>query len=79
VRISHVFETHIHNDDVTGGFALAKATGAAYHVNADDPVGLARVPVRDGDTIAEGDTHAGAGAGHPRAHLHPPRLRAGGT
>src|SRR6476469_9910963 len=37
VRITHVFETHIHNDYVTGGLALAKVTGAAYHVNGDDP------------------------------------------
>src|SRR5262245_11582782 len=32
VTITHVFETHIHNDYVTGGLALAEATGAAYHV-----------------------------------------------
>src|SRR6185437_9637894 len=38
VRITHVFETHLHNDYVTGGLALALATGAAYHVNAADPV-----------------------------------------
>src|SRR5690606_8715277 len=30
VRVTHVFETHIHNDYVTGGLALAQATGAAY-------------------------------------------------
>ena len=40
VRISHVVETHIHNDYVTGGYALARAAGAAYLVNADDPVAL---------------------------------------
>ena len=38
VAITHIFETHIHNDYVTGGLALARETGAAYHVNADDPV-----------------------------------------
>jgi glyoxylase-like metal-dependent hydrolase (beta-lactamase superfamily II) len=38
VEIRHVFETHVHNDYVTGGHALAKATGAASHVNAADPV-----------------------------------------
>jgi hydroxyacylglutathione hydrolase len=28
VRITHVFETHLHNDYVTGGLSLALATGA---------------------------------------------------
>ncbi|MGE5760562.1 MAG: MBL fold metallo-hydrolase, partial [Gemmatimonadota bacterium] len=51
VRITHVFETHIHNDYVTGGYALAQTTGAAYHVNAEDPVNFERVPVRDGDVV----------------------------
>jgi len=51
VRITHVLETHLHNDYVTGGLALARATGAAYHVNAADPVAFDRVPVKDGDAI----------------------------
>jgi len=51
VRITHVFETHLHNDYLTGGLALARATGAAYHVNAADEVSFDRVPVRDGDVI----------------------------
>ena len=51
VRITRVFETHLHNDYVTGGLALARATGAAYHVNAADPVAFDRVPVTDGDVI----------------------------
>ena len=40
VRVTHVFETHVHNDYVTGGLALARVTGAAYHLNAADEVGL---------------------------------------
>ena len=72
VRITHVFETHVHNDYLTGGLALAKATGAAYHVNADDPVTFPRVPVRDGDAIRV--THAIrvlvlATPGHTFTHL----------
>lgn len=51
VRITHVFETHLHNDYLTGGLALAEATGAAYHVNAADDVAFDRDPVRDGDVI----------------------------
>jgi glyoxylase-like metal-dependent hydrolase (beta-lactamase superfamily II) len=45
VEIRHVFETHVHNDYVTGGYALAAATGATYHVNAADPVNFGRSPV----------------------------------
>ena len=37
-----MFETHIHNDYLTGGLALARATGAAYHVNAADQVAFDR-------------------------------------
>src|SRR5215831_18601109 len=40
LRITHIAETHIHNDYLTGGPALAAATGAAYLVNAADPVGF---------------------------------------
>jgi hydroxyacylglutathione hydrolase len=54
VGITRVFETHIHNDYVTGGLALARATGAAYHVSAADEVGFERVKVSDGDHLAAG-------------------------
>jgi hydroxyacylglutathione hydrolase len=54
VAITHIFETHIHNDYVTGGLALARATGAEYHVNAADPVAFERRAVADGDTIEIG-------------------------
>ncbi|MEU8973387.1 MBL fold metallo-hydrolase [Streptomyces monashensis] len=49
VRISHVVETHLHNDYVTGGLELARLTGAAYLVPAGARVSYARVPVHDGD------------------------------
>ena len=54
VRLTDVFETHIHNDYVTGGLALAERTGAAYRVNADDRVSYDRTPIRDGDTVEVG-------------------------
>lgn len=72
VRITHVFETHIHNDYVTGGLALAKVTGAAYHVNADDDVAYERVPVSDGDVldVSEGlRIRVIATPGHTYTHL----------
>jgi glyoxylase-like metal-dependent hydrolase (beta-lactamase superfamily II)/rhodanese-related sulfurtransferase len=51
VQVRHVFETHIHNDYVTGGRALADATGARYYVNREDPVAFDRTAVGDGDLI----------------------------
>jgi hydroxyacylglutathione hydrolase len=72
VRITHVFETHIHNDYVTGGLALAREVGAAYHVNADDPVQFDRVGVRDGDVVEVGDTmrvHVVHTPGHTHTHV----------
>ncbi|MBA2443934.1 MAG: MBL fold metallo-hydrolase [Nocardioidaceae bacterium] len=72
VRLSHVFETHIHNDYVTGGLALAQRAGAVYVVNADDEVSFDRAPIRGGETIAVGDrmrVTALATPGHTFTHL----------
>ena len=72
VTVTHVFETHIHNDYVTGGYALAALTGAAYHVNADDPVSFDRVQVRDGAVIPVGESmrvRVRATPGHTFTHL----------
>ncbi len=72
VRLTHVFETHIHNDYVTGGLALAQRTGAAYHVNAEDEVSFDRSPIRDGDTVTVGGRmHLAALStpGHTFTHL----------
>jgi hydroxyacylglutathione hydrolase len=54
VRITHVAETHIHNDYVSGGLALARTTGAEYLVNAADPVRFGRTGISDGDTVEVG-------------------------
>ena len=72
VRITHVFETHIHNDYVTGGLALARVTGAAYHVNAADDVAYERVPIGDADVIEVSDAlriRVIATPGHTYTHL----------
>ena len=72
VRITHVAETHVHNDYLTGGLALARATGAAYLVNEADPVRFTRTPVRDGDTVQLSDSlgvRILATPGHTFTHL----------
>ena len=71
-RITHIFETHLHNDYVSGGLALARVTGAAYHVNAADDVAFDRAPVSDGDEVDAGDAmtvQALATPGHTFTHL----------
>ena len=72
VRLTHVFETHIHNDYVTGGLALAERTGAQYLVNGDDDVSFTRTPVADGQVIEVGGRMritALATPGHTFTHL----------
>ncbi|QHY93556.1 molybdopterin biosynthesis protein MoeB [Streptomyces sp. S4.7] len=51
VRISHVMETHLHNDYVTGGLELARITGARYLVPAGANVSFTHVPVADSDSV----------------------------
>lgn len=71
VTITHVAETHLHNDYVTGGFHLAKAYGAAYLVNAADPVTFEREPIADGQVVSVGTLKLKAVAtpGHTHTHL----------
>lgn len=71
VRITHVAETHIHNDYLTGGPILARAHGATYLVNAADAVGFERQPISDGQTLPIGrlTLRAVATPGHTHTHL----------
>lgn len=72
VRITHVFETHVHNDYVTGGYALAQRVGAQYFVNAADEVSFERTPIGDGDVVAvspELHVRAMLTPGHTFTHL----------
>jgi glyoxylase-like metal-dependent hydrolase (beta-lactamase superfamily II)/rhodanese-related sulfurtransferase len=72
VRLTHVFETHIHNDYVTGGLALAERTGAQYLVNGEDDVSFSRTPLRDGQVVEVGGrmrVTALATPGHTFTHL----------
>ena len=72
VELTHVFETHIHNDYLTGGYALAQRLGADYVLNAADEVAFDRTPVRDGETVRIGDrmeVTAIATPGHTFTHL----------
>lgn len=54
LRCALVAETHLHNDYVSGGYQLARATGADYAVSAHERVDFDRHPVRDGDVLRAG-------------------------
>lgn len=71
LRCAMVAETHIHNDYVTGGNALARSTGADYLVNAADPVAFDRREVSDGDEITIGSMRVRVVStpGHTVTHL----------
>ncbi|NYG55942.1 MBL fold metallo-hydrolase [Nocardioides perillae] len=82
VRLTHVFETHIHNDYVTGGLALAEVTGAAYLGNGEDEVSFDRTPIADGETVEVGPrmrVRAIATPGHTFTHLSYALSTADGT
>lgn len=68
VRITHVLETHIHNDYVTGGLELAHVTGAEYVVPAGDDVAYQRRAVKHGDIIDAGPIKLRAV--HTPGHTH---------
>lgn len=71
VQATHVLETHVHNDYVSGGLALARRLGASYVVSADDDARFDRESVRNGDELAVGTlmvrvVHT---PGHTHTHL----------
>jgi hydroxyacylglutathione hydrolase len=69
--VTHVVETHVHNDYVTGGFELARRTGADYVLNADDEVFFDAHGVRDGDRLQVGglEVRVMHTPGHTPTHL----------
>lgn len=72
VRVTHVLETHVHNDYVTGGLQLARRTGATYVLNATDPVEFERLGVSDGDVLGISESmgvRVVATPGHTFTHL----------
>jgi len=71
LRLTHVFETHVHNDYVSGGLELARRTGAAYVVAAEDDVAYARTGAAEGDEFAVGRLRVRAmhTPGHTPTHM----------
>lgn len=71
VMVTHVFETHVHNDYVSGGLALARRTGALYVLGASDDARFDHHGIVDGDEIHTGGLriHAVHTPGHTHTHL----------
>jgi hydroxyacylglutathione hydrolase len=55
LTVTHVLETHNHNDYVTGGFELARQTGATYVLNAAEEMFFDFHGVSDGDELTTGE------------------------
>ncbi len=71
IDITHIAETHVHNDYVSGGLTLSRVTGAAYVHASDEPVRFDHVGVGDGDhfTVGDLDVTVLATPGHTPHHL----------
>jgi hydroxyacylglutathione hydrolase len=57
VRISHVLETHLHNDYVSGGRELSALTGATHGIGAGAELRHEHRPLRHGATLEVGALH----------------------
>ena len=55
LQITHIFETHLHNDYVSGALELAAVTGARVHSGAGAESGFERVPIKEGDEFRFGE------------------------
>src|SRR4249919_2175293 len=54
LRITHVVETHLHNDYVSGGRDLAALTGATHVIGAGAQLAYGHVPAAGGDAFDVG-------------------------
>jgi hypothetical protein len=71
MAISHIIQTHLHADFVSGHLDLADATGAPIYVPASAECGFEHVAVSDGSSFAIGDLTLTVleTPGPPRAHI----------
>ena len=71
VRITHILETHIHNDYVTGARELVARTGATIVSSEEGHLAYEHQAVRDGDRITVGGLtfHIMASPGHTPEHV----------
>jgi glyoxylase-like metal-dependent hydrolase (beta-lactamase superfamily II) len=58
MTITHVIDTHVHADHRSGGLALARRAGTVYCLHESADVAFSFEPLKDGQDIALGNTHA---------------------
>jgi glyoxylase-like metal-dependent hydrolase (beta-lactamase superfamily II) len=56
MRITHVIDTHVHADHLSGGATLARKAEALYCLHASAAVALPFEPLRDGQEVELGNT-----------------------
>ena len=54
LTITHIVETHVHADHVSGNQALAAKCGATIHIHPDARAAFAHEPIADGQTLRVG-------------------------
>lgn len=55
MRLTHIIDTHVHADHVSGAHELAAATGAPICMGADSPASFAFTPLAEGRVIEAGN------------------------
>ena len=71
VAITHVVDTHLHNDFVTGAREIAARTGAQVGASAEAGVEFDHTSLKEGDLLRLGDVSIGviASPGHTPEHI----------
>jgi glyoxylase-like metal-dependent hydrolase (beta-lactamase superfamily II) len=70
VCITHVLETHLRNDFLSGGRELAAVSGARIVASKDAGLEFDHQPVRDGDIVAVGEVRISVLATHGHTPEH---------
>ena len=55
LRITHIFDTHVHADHISGTHELRAATGADLYIHENAPVGYEAKKIQNGDEFRLGD------------------------
>ena len=57
MRITHIFDTHVHADHISGSWQLHGATGADIHIHENAPIEYEAKKLKDGDEFTLGKVH----------------------